>query len=148
MVARPPSSAYKFQKAWRRNRLAFNAAAAVAVSLIVGISVSLWQRNAAREAEQVADKARIAESEQKLAARTEAERANAAEQREKRLRVAAEEQELTARRRAYAADMRLCQRALAIARRLPSGENETAIPSGASNPGDRMTFSCDGRFRP
>ncbi len=40
VVARPPSTAYRFQKAWRRNRLAFTAAAAVAAALVIGIGVS------------------------------------------------------------------------------------------------------------
>ena len=40
VVARPPSAAYKFQKAIRRNKLAFAAAAAVAAALVIGITVS------------------------------------------------------------------------------------------------------------
>jgi serine/threonine protein kinase/WD40 repeat protein len=43
VTARPPSTAYRLQKAWRRNKLAFSAGAAVAVALVVGISVSTWQ---------------------------------------------------------------------------------------------------------
>src|SRR4029079_18486327 len=43
VLARPPSAAYKLQKAWRRNKLAFTAAAAVAIALLVGISLSTWQ---------------------------------------------------------------------------------------------------------
>jgi eukaryotic-like serine/threonine-protein kinase len=114
VLARPPSAAYRFQKSWRRNKLAYSAGIAIALSLVAGISVSVWQTFVARDAEQTADQARIAEQEQKLAARAEAERANAAEQSEKQLRVQAEHQELAARRRSYAADMRLCQQALAM----------------------------------
>ena len=61
VLARPPSTAYKIQKAWQRNKLAFSAAAAVALALLVGISVSTWQafvatraRSAARTAEALA----------------------------------------------------------------------------------------------
>jgi WD40 repeat protein/serine/threonine protein kinase len=43
VTARPPSAAYKLQKAWRRNKLAFTAAAAVLCALMVGVVVSTWQ---------------------------------------------------------------------------------------------------------
>ena len=42
VIARPPSAVYKFQKAFRRNTLAFTAAAAVATALLVGTGVSTW----------------------------------------------------------------------------------------------------------
>jgi tetratricopeptide (TPR) repeat protein len=37
VVARPPSAAYKLQKAWQRNKLVFTAGAVVAVTLVAGI---------------------------------------------------------------------------------------------------------------
>ena len=37
VIARPPSAAYKLQKAWRRNKLAFEAAGAVAAALLAGL---------------------------------------------------------------------------------------------------------------
>jgi len=40
VLARPPSNLYRFQKMVRRNKLAFGAAAAVAVSLILGLVIS------------------------------------------------------------------------------------------------------------
>jgi hypothetical protein len=40
VLARPPSAAYKLQKAWRRNKLVFTAAALIAATLIVGIAIS------------------------------------------------------------------------------------------------------------
>src|SRR5208337_4529293 len=43
VVARPPSTAYRLQKAWRRNKLAFTAGAVIAAALVAGISVSSWQ---------------------------------------------------------------------------------------------------------
>ena len=43
IVARPPSAAYRFQKSFRRNKLAFAAAGAVAVALLLGIIGSTSQ---------------------------------------------------------------------------------------------------------
>ncbi len=67
VVARPASAAYRFQKAFRRNKLAFGAAGAVVAALLLGIVISAWQasranREAARalRAEAVA-KERLAE---------------------------------------------------------------------------------------
>jgi len=64
VVARPPSTAYRFQKAFRRNKLVFAAGTAVALALIIGLVASSWQmlvarralvrEQAAREREQVA----------------------------------------------------------------------------------------------
>jgi serine/threonine protein kinase/WD40 repeat protein len=51
VLARPPSAAYRFQKAWRRNRLVFAAGAAVAATLVIGLGVSLLALSRAREAE-------------------------------------------------------------------------------------------------
>ena len=65
VVARPPSTAYRLQKAWRRNKLAFTAAAVVAAALVVGMGVSTWQAI-------VASRARNAENQQRLAAQTSA----------------------------------------------------------------------------
>ena len=47
VLACPPSTLYLLQKMVRRHRLAFAAGAAVAVSLILGLIVSLWQANQA-----------------------------------------------------------------------------------------------------
>jgi len=43
IVARPPSTAYRFQKLVRRNKLAFAATGAIAVVLLLGITVSTSQ---------------------------------------------------------------------------------------------------------
>jgi WD40 repeat protein len=43
VVARPPSAAYRLQKAFRRNKLAFGAVAAVVMALLFGLGLSLWQ---------------------------------------------------------------------------------------------------------
>ena len=50
VVARPPSTAYRLQKAIRRNKLAFVAGVAVAASLLVGIGISTWQAKEAQRA--------------------------------------------------------------------------------------------------
>ena len=52
VLACPPSAAYLLQKLVRRHRLAFAAGAAVAASLVIGLSVSTWlffKEKAARE---------------------------------------------------------------------------------------------------
>jgi serine/threonine protein kinase/tetratricopeptide (TPR) repeat protein len=41
VVARPPSAAYRFQKAWRRNKLAYTAGMAVALALVIGLVASI-----------------------------------------------------------------------------------------------------------
>ena len=55
IMARPASMAYRIQKAFRRNRLAFTAAAVVAVTLIVGAIISTWQAVRATHAEGLAN---------------------------------------------------------------------------------------------
>jgi eukaryotic-like serine/threonine-protein kinase len=59
VVARPPSIGYKLQKAFRRNKLAYGSAAALAGAMLLGLGVSIWQaavaskaRNREREANQ------------------------------------------------------------------------------------------------
>jgi len=54
VVARPPSAAYRFRKAWQRNKLVFSAAAAVGVALIAGTGASSWQLVRATRAEELA----------------------------------------------------------------------------------------------
>ena len=66
VVARPPSTAYRLQKTWRRNKVAFTAAAVMAGALVVGTGVSSWQAI-------VASRARNGEKEQRLAAQGGAE---------------------------------------------------------------------------
>jgi WD40 repeat protein len=70
VVARPPSAAYKFQKAWRRNRFAFAAGAVVAVTLLAGIVMTTWQAVRATRAERSANDQRDrADGEAKRASR-------------------------------------------------------------------------------
>ena len=53
VVARPPSSFYRFQKLVQRNKLAFAAVAAVTTALVLGVVVSTWQALRATRAENV-----------------------------------------------------------------------------------------------
>lgn len=61
VVARPPSTGYRFRKLVRRNKLACAATGAVVTALLMGAAVSIWQANRA-------DQARLrAEADQKKA---------------------------------------------------------------------------------
>jgi eukaryotic-like serine/threonine-protein kinase len=81
VTARPPSTAYRMQKAWHRHRTAFAAAVVVVIALVCGVAVSTWQtiatsreRDRALAAEIVAEQSRQAEREERLRAeRGEAE---------------------------------------------------------------------------
>jgi len=86
VIARPPTTIYRLQKAWRRNKVIYVAGCIVLTSLIIGISVSVWQALVA------------------IDARKDAERAN---ERERTLRTKAEEGERKQRLIAYATDMKL-----------------------------------------
>jgi len=66
VVARPPSAAYKLQKAWQRNRLAFSAAATVLCVLILGVVVSTSQAVRATRAEH--EQSRLREDAERLRA--------------------------------------------------------------------------------
>ena len=112
VTARPPSTAYRFQKAFRRNKVTFAAGAAVALALLLGIIASTWQSVRATQAKREAVAAQAGESVQRQKAEANEHRAVEAQANEAGLRQQAQLQELVARRRAYAADMLLCQGAL------------------------------------
>src|SRR5215831_18951676 len=64
VVARPPSALYRIEKLVRRNRLAFAAAALVALALVLGIMASAWQAvRATRFRQQAQGEAQRAEAE-------------------------------------------------------------------------------------
>jgi len=92
VVARPPSATYRFQKAFRRNKLAFSAGIAVVLALGVGLTFAAigWRQ---------ALKARAAEEAQRKSAQVSEQKAQA--------------QALAARRIAYSSEMNLAQQALA-----------------------------------
>jgi eukaryotic-like serine/threonine-protein kinase len=58
--ARPPSTVYRLQKAWRRNRLVFVAASAVITALVLGIGASTYLAIRATNAEQESTELRVA----------------------------------------------------------------------------------------
>ena len=99
VVARPPSVAYKLQKAWQRNTLAFTAAAAVVLALMAGTGVSLWQATRASSSRDAAEAARLVAQ---TALRLEAYE-----------RQRAEVSERVAQRLLYAANMNLIRQAWA-----------------------------------
>ncbi|HXJ55241.1 MAG TPA: serine/threonine-protein kinase [Verrucomicrobiae bacterium] len=79
VLARPPSTAYRFQKLVRRNKLTFAAVTTVATVLVLGIVVSTWQAiRATRAGTSEAVQRKLAET-QRIAA--EAQRNVAVEQR-------------------------------------------------------------------
>ena len=55
IIARPPSSAYRLRKAFRRNKLAFTAATMVATALILGLGLSTWMFLRERQARSESD---------------------------------------------------------------------------------------------
>ena len=97
VVARPPSTAYRIQKAIRRNKLVFAAAAAVSLALLIGVAVSTTQAVRATRAEHA--KQALLESERQ--ARQAATRAQGE----------AEMERDRARRNLYAADINLAHQA-------------------------------------
>jgi len=112
VLARPPSAAYKFQKAFRRNKLVFTAGIVVAAALLLGIIASTWQSVRATRARREA----LAAQAQAVAAQAnetkERQLADAARANEASLRQQAEATELAARQRAYASDMNVAKQAL------------------------------------
>ena len=99
VLARPPSTAYRFQKLVRRNKLAVTAVTAVAAALIIGLCVATWSLVRER-------KALLSERN----ARQAAVEARAEEKQQRRLAV---EQQKQAEQYLYDADMLLAQQALA-----------------------------------
>jgi WD40 repeat protein/serine/threonine protein kinase len=112
VVARPPSTTYKFQKAFRRNKLVFTAVMAVAAALVFGIAVSTWQAVEARKAQRDADEARNSEQQQRLQAQSAQRAAESERQHAETERERAETQRQRAEAYLYDADMILAGQAL------------------------------------
>jgi len=91
IIARPPTVVYQLQKAWRRNKVVYTAAAAVVIALLLGTGISAWQA-------WIANSARM---------QSDADRATAEQERHK-----AKEGERTQRLISYASDMNVAQGAL------------------------------------
>ncbi len=120
IVARPPSTAYRLQKAFRRNKLIFAAGTAVVAALLLGIIAAASQAIRATHAKRVALDAQAQESVQREKAEMSEQQAIAARANESKLREQAdaarhqaEADELVARQRAYASDMNAAGQALA-----------------------------------
>jgi len=61
VMARPPSPAYRLQKIWQRNKVICVAVLTVAITLLLGIGISLWQaQKAIREREKALQAQQIA----------------------------------------------------------------------------------------
>jgi WD40 repeat protein len=92
VVARPPSSAYRLQKLYRRNKVVFTMAAAVVLALLSGTLVATWQALRATRAQRIesvaktaADAARSREVEQRHLAEENASKATASQHEAQRL---------------------------------------------------------------
>jgi WD40 repeat protein len=92
VLARPPSNVYLLRKFLRRHRRPVAAAAAIALTLVAGITASIWQAVRATDAEHHAEAGR---------------------EREIRLRQQAERDSAAARLNEYVADINLAQQSLA-----------------------------------
>jgi serine/threonine protein kinase/WD40 repeat protein len=100
IAARPPSTAYRIQKAWQRNKVVCTSAAMVAVALVAGTGVSIWQAVRATQAQRSSAQSQaFAEAEQERA-NDQARKASASEQQSRRL--------------LYVADMNLAHQALKL----------------------------------
>ncbi len=124
VLARPPSSAYRFQKLVERNKLAFVAAAAVFTALCLGIIATTVQSIRATHAKQAALAAQAQEAVQRQKAEANEKKALAAQKAEA-------EEELTARQRAYASDMNVAKQALDennLGRALDLLKRQTPLP--------------------
>jgi hypothetical protein len=89
---------YQLQKAWRRNKVVYTAAAAVVIALLSGTGISAWQAWKANSA---------SEREHKQRLQSDADRKIAVEEQRK-----ARESEINALQRAYNSDMSVAFRAL------------------------------------
>jgi WD40 repeat protein/serine/threonine protein kinase len=97
VVARPPSTAYRIQKAVRRHKLSFAAGAAVGLALLIGVTLSTTQAVRATRAERA--KQSLLDSEQKARQAANLARSDAEVERDH------------ARRNLYAADINLAYQA-------------------------------------
>ncbi len=112
VVARPPSAAYKFQKAWRRNKLVILAAGGVALALLVGVVATGWQAVRATRASRAETRQRLLAEAAQGEAQTKQREAEAERSRADAQARKAVENQAQSRRLLYAADMNLAQQSL------------------------------------
>ncbi len=79
VLARPPSAAYKFQKAWRRNKVVYITGAVVVVLLIAGVVGTSFGLLRAERERKSAVSAQAGEAEQRILADQKTEEAKTAE---------------------------------------------------------------------
>jgi eukaryotic-like serine/threonine-protein kinase len=112
VLARPPSTAYRLQKAFRRNKLLFIAGTAVGAALVLGIGVSTWQAAVARRAQRGEAMQRRQAQQKQAEAEAEKRHAQSEQQRaDAQTRKASESQQQSSRL-LYVSDMNLAQQAL------------------------------------
>ena len=105
ILARPPSTPYLIQKAWERNQLALSATAAVAITIVLALTVSSVSWVKEKRARTSEERLRIEAEKQETVAKQNADEA----QKQQRIAVRREHE---ARLNLYAADMNLAQVAL------------------------------------
>jgi hypothetical protein len=106
VVACPPSAAYRFQKAFRRNKLVFTAATAVTAALVLGIIASTWQSVRATRAKQEALAAEAQALKSQASEKTQRELAEQEAKQAEEAREIADSESHAARRTAAEADAR------------------------------------------
>jgi serine/threonine protein kinase/WD40 repeat protein len=79
VVARPPSAAYKLQKAWQRNKLLFTAGTAIVVALVLGVIGTTIGLLRAEKHRQVAEQKQTEAEAERRRAESEQQRAENAE---------------------------------------------------------------------
>jgi serine/threonine protein kinase/WD40 repeat protein len=136
VVARPPTTAYRFQKAVRRHKLAFSAGAAIVLALGTGLGLAAMGWRHARTERDKARNAQVGEEEQKKKAQASALLAQQQKQR-------AETQESVAKRIAYAANINLVQHHLAANR---FGKANDGLDELRPKPGEPELRGWEWRF--
>ena len=112
VLACPPSTLYRFGKAWRRNKVAYTAGAAVVFSLMIGLGVSVWKTREAQHANRSKDEARDAALESARIAEQERDNARASQREAETAKEFANQNAAAARRNLYVADINLAQQSL------------------------------------
>jgi eukaryotic-like serine/threonine-protein kinase len=112
VTARPPTTLYRFKKAWRRNRLAFTAFTSIAATLVAGAAFSTWLMLLALQSERAAEAARLDEQRQRLEAQRAQRTAENQQARADDQTRQTEQREEYVRRLLYASDISLAQQAL------------------------------------
>ena len=112
VTARPPSAAYKLQKAWQRNKTFYTSAAAIFVALLTGLSVSLWQASQASQARDAEFKQRKEAEKARTDAQASANLANVLKREAEANEIKALNMAEEMRLRSYVSDMKVVQYAI------------------------------------